>query len=252
MRAHGYVAEPFDVLYSKFHDIETKEGLRHLTSKVASLVPNGCIWGGPPCKTWVFIARSGTYRTLANPGGNILVPRVAQTNLQTRNFISLCVLAVLLGGHYVLENPGSTLIHHFPVVRALYACTSATKVRTYMGQFGADVVKPLDLWSSTPHLVGMKRAKPQGLEGSLVVRKGRRVTGKKKDLTDSAAYTLLFGEAFAEVLEAHFEERPLEMAAGQRVAKRPASADPFRICSKHSRVFVERRGGITIFGRELL
>lgn len=179
--------EACDILTKpKLHNIESQEGLEHLASKILQMKPGGVLWGGPPCKTWIWISRSGTYRTAKRPQGSLKVPRVAQANLPVENFTLLAAVAHLRGVDYVVENPSSTLIHEFKPLKALMKWTGAYSVRTYMGAFDSEHCKPLQLFSNWHGIQGMKRQKPKGLK-PLATRKGKCVTGISKSLTASAA-----------------------------------------------------------------
>lgn len=201
VNAENMKGEGCDILSKpKLHNIETQQGLEYLAAKVVQLREGGVLWGGPPCKTWIWISRNGTGRTAKSPAGRPTVPRVAQANLQVENFCLLAALAHLRGCDYVVENPSSTLIHQFKPLKSLMQWTQSHSVRTYMGAFGSEHCKPLMLWSSWKGIQAMRRRKPKGLK-PLATRKGKSITGIRGDLTLSAAYTKGFGKAFAKSLK---------------------------------------------------
>jgi len=221
MRCAGFCAEPFDVLYSKKHDIESDEGFRCLLEASLRLKAGGVLWGGPPCKTWIWIARSGTSRSASRPEGDTSVVRVRKGNLQATRFAALAALVVLRSGRFVMENPRSTLLHKLPVVADLLQWSNAVKTTTYMGAFNSEHAKPLDLWSSWHGIVKMHRQKPLHcvpLATTGVDKAGKKqVNGNGKALTDSAAYTFEFGQAFAAALKTPDENEPHKhMVAVQR------------------------------------
>lgn len=201
------------------HNIETPDGLEYLASKVLQLRPGGVLWG-PPCKTWIWIARNGTGRTASRPAGKASVERVAQANLQVENFCVLAALAWLRGCDWVVENPSSTVIHKFKPLDRLMAWTGSSTTRTYMGAFGSEHCKPLQLWSSWNGIQTMKRKKPLGCK-PLARRKGKSVTGLRGDLTRSAAYTKAFGQAFAKSLKLKKDGKSLEKLMPVQDKKKP-------------------------------
>ena len=183
------------------------------------LRPGGVLWG-PPCKTWIWIARNGTGRTASRPAGKASVERVAQANLQVENFCVLAALAWLRGCDWVVENPSSTVIHKFKPLDRLMAWTGSSTTRTYMGAFGSEHCKPLQLWSSWNGIQTMKRKKPLGCK-PLARRKGKSVTGLRGDLTRSAAYTKAFGQAFAKSLKLKKDGKSLEKLMPVQDKKKP-------------------------------
>ena len=123
----------FDILTNPdAHNIESTTGLHNIIQDVFKLQKGGTIWGGPPCKSWVFIGRCGTERTKQNAAGNPANHRVAKANLQTSHFVLCCTLAHLRGCHFIIENPGSTLMWNYGPIKDLSERGSASNARTYM------------------------------------------------------------------------------------------------------------------------
>ena len=59
----------FDILTApNKHDIKSGFGLKqNILTAVYCLRRSGVVWGGPPCKSWVFINRIGAKRTQFSP-----------------------------------------------------------------------------------------------------------------------------------------------------------------------------------------
>ena len=226
----GYVAEGCDILLDPtLHDILSDEGMEHLCKLVLRIKPGGILWGALPCKSWVWISRNGTGRCVQNPGGFTYVPRIAEANQQVEHFVALATLAYLRDVDFVVENPKSSLIFKYEPLSALMTWSKGSIVNTYMGAFASNHCKPLMLGSSWAGIAGMSRAKPSGSE-PLAERRGNAVNGRSKELTQSAAYTQEFGEAFADLLSTklapHGKQRP--------AMKRPAAAAASSAASSHT------------------
>eukprot|EP00969_Alexandrium_andersonii_P341546 15097199-Alexandrium_andersonii.AAC.1 len=170
-------------------------------------------------------------RAMQNPGGDTSSDRVAHANAQTKNFILLCILAHLRGVFYTVENPGSTLMFRWGPMMQMNEWSSANKVRTYMGNFGGDTAKPMDLVSTFPYIGALAGKKPPPTQNSLVTRSknGTAITGKGAELTASAAYTLPFGKAYANAFcQYHKDVKANAVDAGkyQAVKKAPTKTTP--------------------------
>ena len=74
-----------------------------------------------------------------------------------------------------------------------------------MGCFGSDYCKPLELWSSSINVMWFSRKKPTQTK-KLAVTKNGSVTGTRKALKESAAYTHGFGMCFADILKDHLKQ----------------------------------------------
>jgi len=77
-------------------DICTPSGMKTAVKEVLGLKPGGFLWAGPECKTWIFVARSGTHRTQFRAFGNKRVRRVSTANTMIVNLVMLLCLAVML------------------------------------------------------------------------------------------------------------------------------------------------------------
>ena len=65
----------------------------------------------------------------------------------------------------------------------------------------------MDLVGTFPYLHQMARPKPYfEVKHALVTRKGNAITGKRSELTDSAAYTYPFGVCYASALKEYLKD----------------------------------------------
>lgn len=95
----GLNAVGYDKSYStpyRSEDITTKSGFRNALKEVMKVKRGGFIWGGPECKTWIFMARHGTLRSQYRAYGDSKVKRVANANLMVINLVTLLCLAWMM------------------------------------------------------------------------------------------------------------------------------------------------------------
>ncbi len=100
------------------------------------------------------------------------------------------------------ENPrNSPLFHMGPMKRAL-EFAQAKKTTTYLGAYGMEITKPVDIWSNARFAPRLQRAKPlpptpEVLSRYYVANLVGEVTGRP-DMELTGAYPVAFGEAVAE------------------------------------------------------
>ena len=95
-------------------NILNKKGLKTLVKEVMELKEGGCVWRAPECTTWIFVARSGTSRTIEKPQGNSRVARVGSANRMMVALTAVLCLAWLRSVHMCVERPTSLLNHFQP------------------------------------------------------------------------------------------------------------------------------------------
>ncbi len=105
----------------------------------------------------------------------------------------------MLGNEPVLEQPlTSCMPLAKPLATVLRFC-GAARTSTWLGAYGGATAKPLQCWHCSPHFASLKRKLPGGFKArfSLVMKRGRRFTGRKGVMKASQAYTSEFGAAVA-------------------------------------------------------
>ena len=102
---------------------------------------------------------------------------------------------------YTIEQPISSIVEVFPVMKRLLQITEASRVVTWLGEFEAPSPKPIKLWTTSAWVKDLRRKrscrpalKPSS---SLVVKRGWQVTGVKAKLKESQTYPKAFGKAAA-------------------------------------------------------
>jgi len=204
----GATCAGFDKVYSDEQDITTKPGFDIALELILRVRDGGSVWAGPECKTWIWVARSGTGRSLFNPTGHKHVARVQNANLIVQALSVLFVVAWLRGAYLFLEQPGSSLLPRCfemgigHVIRALMPY----KARTFLGSYGADTAKPIDVWCTSPKVRKLQRKMRSHSKKLFKVNKNGGVDGIHDALKASQAYPRAFGIAVAQVFQELAEE----------------------------------------------
>jgi hypothetical protein len=209
----GLDCKAFDKRFAPIMDIVTVDGFKLALKYVLSLKPNGCVWAAPECKTWVFIGRKGTGRTSSNPYGHSWKKRIKDANTIADHTIALLTVAWLRGNDFFLEQPTSSLMTYVPYFEALREIAMKQSCRTYLGSFGARSAKPVDIYSSTDMVKSLARGIPRNMFKLTAGggKSGKRwVTGKRMELSKSAAYPLAFGWAVAALYCSLLQRRIVE------------------------------------------
>jgi hypothetical protein len=167
-----------------------------------SLTPYGFCWLGPPCSWWVWVSRSVHQRSMTNPLGNTTHPSVGFHNVLAEFVANVIWTCAALGIFYVLEQPLSSILVHHPQVKAALQGTQARCIRIPLYKFGAATRKPLQLWGTAPWLTELRRIADSihvPVPGTALCTVGNQgqVTGKKQDMTASAAYPVCFCKVVA-------------------------------------------------------
>ena len=134
---------------------------------------------------------------------------------------ALCLVGWTTKVGYIIEQPVSSLLKHFPSVQLLFEHTNPECISTFMGAFEGTTPKPLLLWGTARWIGALKRTRPTALRSggkALVKKKGKQVTGIRGALKDSQSYTLAFGKAAATARMEEKSERSHSCAGQPRLA----------------------------------
>lgn len=190
------------------HDVTQQPGLEHTIGLVCRCKANALIWLVVPCSSWVFVGRSNAGRYAWYPAGDNGRAYTQQHNHIAFVAANLALLAFHLGLLYVIEQPGtSVLFDWLPLLRIL-ARTKARRGVGHMIGFGGTSMKTLRFRGTVPWLESLeclsksmrRHAAPAStaLVEVRTLQSGRAsITGKRKELKDSGAYTRAFAEAVA-------------------------------------------------------
>ncbi len=196
----GLRASRFDVSYSPLHNCLTAQGVRHWTDELAMTCAKALCWFGTQCSSWVVMCRKQSQRVEQNGFRGNTSRHFVQVGNQHMVLTSmLYFVSHVLGNEPVLEQPlNSCMPRARPLETVLKFC-GASRCNTWLGAYGGETAKPLQLWHCAKEFASLKRKldcrfKPRF---SLVSRKGRRFSGKKGVMKASQTYTTEFGAAVA-------------------------------------------------------
>ena len=127
---------------------------------------------------------------------------VQQGNAQMRVLSLIWFLSSVLGNKAVLEQPLSSCLPSIEPLRSVLKFTRSMCTVTWLGRFGGESPKPLQLWHVCPAYATLRRTRPKGCFGSLTVKQGRRYSGKSEALKASQAYPVAFAREAALITEA--------------------------------------------------
>ena len=201
----GFRAKAFDVVYNEVadveHDLKVPQGFRYWVLSLCFTCPGADQWHGIVCSSWVFMSRPQTKRSLnqhvpARIWGDESRELVASGNDFAIKVTFMCSLGLLCRVNFIIEQPLSSILSHFPCVERLLSLPSVMTTSTFLGNFGAASQKPVKFWHTASWVKQMKTGRPANLADFVsLVRRGPngRVTGILKEMKQSQAYPVQFG-----------------------------------------------------------
>lgn len=199
VRAAGYEAANFDVNDNPMNDLSTFTGFQLALGLVARLRVAGMCWAAPVCSSWVWVGRSQTQRSSQNPAGNKKNKLVEKANQMVEYTCLLLLVAFTRGANIYLEQPNSSLLPQYPLVKSFFEWAHIQRVPTFLGSFGCSSQKPILVFTNNASAGSLKRKRLPG-KSSLVTRDASgAVTGKSVALKESQAYPDEFGEQVAKL-----------------------------------------------------
>ncbi len=213
----GYRGRAMDQVYCKGHDILQPLGMLAAIRIACSIKPGGLLWLAPPCSTWVWLTRGSTGRSLTALG-DFTLPAVIEQNALVERVMLLCELVHRRGGHYIIEQPASSVLWSYPAVAQMlkrHGLQGPTVLD--FGAYGGSSIKPTHLWGTAPYLAQLSRrctaADKVRLEAEGVQTTNRYVdnAGRKRcqgtsDLKGTQAYPENWGVAHAHAFAKHYGE----------------------------------------------
>ncbi len=162
-----------------------------LTTAGGSLEAAGALmWLRTQCSSWVWLSRSKTGRSRRNAGGDRRRASVLQANCMVSRTCLLMALATAFRVIFGLEQPDSSVMVYFDVLRwirfilnrffdGMYSC------QTYMSYFNHPCLKGSQLHGSHPMILGLSRNHP----GATAAAKLQKVVSKKRDSAGNTEVT---------------------------------------------------------------
>ena len=196
----GLTCRRFDKEYSSTHDCLEPHGLRLWLDELCRTAPKCLVWNGTQCSSFVGLC---VHQSKRGPSNNFLGDEsrsfVLAGNAQMRVVSLIFFLSSVLGNRSVLEQPSNSCLPSMEPLRSVLEFTQSAYTITWLGQFGGDTPKPIQLWHTCPAYAALRRQRPRGCFGILTVRTGRRYSGKPTALKASQAYPVAFARAVADI-----------------------------------------------------
>ena len=198
-----------DKNYSDTHDCLSVDGLRLWLDELAFSSPRSLQWLGTQCSSWVILCRKQSRRRTSNGfWGDEARAFVRDGNTQMVISSLLFFLASVLDNEPVMEQPANSCMPRARPLSTVLRFLGARRTGTWLGAFGADSPKPLQLWHIHPAFANLRRKKPtmNSDHVALVMQMGRAFTGRRNALKQSQAYPSEFGVVVASCAEGAFED----------------------------------------------
>ena len=155
---------------------------------------------GTVCSSWIWIVRSVTHRSAAEPLGDRGHAFTEHGNVMVARVAILMLIGWSKGALLLLEQPSSSLMILHPRMQQVAQVAKAKLISTCMLPFGSPTEKRTILLSDAPWVDGLKRKGQKGnSEFSLATNDNGKVTGNRTRLKESQAYPAGFGKAVAEL-----------------------------------------------------
>ena len=160
MKSKGYVGSSFDKsTRHKSEDFSTFPGFLHVCRQIIRLRRSGHCWVGFPCSTFVYMSRSHTQRSMANPLGCTRRRDVRDANKMARHIVYVFFLCACIGVHCILEQPLSSIFTAMPCVKDAMHAYCFNRMSTWLGAFGHGLAKPSYLVHNLPSYLADKYLK---------------------------------------------------------------------------------------------
>ena len=189
----------FDILYSQDDNIMSAAGFTKACRLIMHTQAGGMCWVAVVCSSWVWISRSGSGRSSQRAEGDLNIPRIRSANKMAMHSVLLMMLAWRRGPTIFLEQPLSSVLGSFTPMKELLDWTMRESVTTSLGAYNAESEKLIKVWSTSQYVADLKR-KRTSTGTTLATCVAGKVTGKSKELNNSSAYPLLFGQEVARIM----------------------------------------------------
>ena len=219
-RHNGRGAQTFDYITERLHEnLCTPSGWMTAFAYAMQLKPRGLASWATVCSSWIFLCKSCTGRSRAEPWGAPPGPGITASTHDGNAMAArmICVLMLLQARQctWLLEQPESSVMEYIPEFSYLKMCI--TKVKTVMGAFNHDSRKGTTLLSChgwhkvlekelPPNFSPKKAMTTRFIDGNGIPR----CTGIASDLKESQAYTPEYAQA---VYDAWLQHKHVEFRA---------------------------------------
>ena len=207
-RKQGIFAVGLDVVHGDQFDVKTPQGCRRWLTTLFFCADGADQWHGVTCKSFVWLTRYVTKRSIDRPLGNEAIGIVQDGNELAVLVTFHVMLGALVRVDPILEQPQTSVLHLLPTVKRVFALLQVRKTITYLGAFGSPTKKPLKLYHVKTWPRHLTRPKPVGKRQQLATKnKSGGCNGDRKMLLFSSAYPIAFGEAVAKYVCEDLEQQ---------------------------------------------
>ena len=123
---------------------------------------------GPPCSSWVFMNVANHCRDKACPWGDTDEEFVRVQSTLASNLVVLLLVATCRRVWTVVEQPSTSLMVYFEVMRQWSMWAKVSYCSTWMRIFGAVLPKAAVLWGTLPTLQKLRRTWTRAVEKKLL------------------------------------------------------------------------------------
>ena len=126
--------------------------LKRILQLLARCSRGALAWFGIPCCSWIWVSRSSSRRSGWCPEGDSSNPWVTAHNKIAARCALLIEICGVLGLYVIVENPLCSLLFEYWAIRLALDRVGATRKSLRLSDFGAESVKPIELWGNVPWL----------------------------------------------------------------------------------------------------
>lgn len=191
---HGLTAAAVDCDYGDHMDINSDIGLALLIILALRVVVGGLIFMGPQCSSWIWMCRSISKRSASDTTGDTSRQFVVDGNRLNSRCGLVCAIAHMMGVHWVIEQPGSSLFFESPPMAATIQHCAAQSVKFPMGDYGHGSRKPTILVGTVawlPQFAQKPKAKQKATTKPKQMDKPKAKKNDKPKATPKAKSTLV-------------------------------------------------------------
>ena len=144
--------------FGSHFDLCSDIGFASTLCAVMRVKTTGMIMLGPQCSSWVWLSRSASRRSLANPYGDPSVASVAEGNVVNERVAMICAICSMLGIVWLVEQPASSLFFNTELMSMVVAKENAFQRHFFMKEFGHANSKPTLLFGVASFLSSLGTA----------------------------------------------------------------------------------------------
>ena len=161
-------SQKYDYATDSMDDITHAHGFGRALLLVCCVKQHGLLVAGPPCGSWIFMNTANHNRNRKCAWGDTDDQNIRLQNLLVANLVCLLMISKLRQVWIVLEQPRSSLMIHYEVMRQWSRWAGADYVSSYMRTFGGLVPKPTTFWGTFPLLGKLRRSWSRNIEAKMI------------------------------------------------------------------------------------